>query len=79
MYSFIKEFFKFLSHINKTHKVYYASYTIALIFATTLNMSLTYFYGKLIDSMTAKTSFSRYIWVYGGILFGTFIFFAREA
>jgi hypothetical protein len=38
-------------------------------------MSLTYFYGKLIDSMTAKASFSRFIWVYGGILFGTFIFF----
>jgi ABC-type multidrug transport system fused ATPase/permease subunit len=40
-----------------------------------LNMSLMYFYGKLIDSITAKTSFSRYIWVYGGILFGTFVFF----
>ncbi|MDR1302094.1 MAG: ABC transporter ATP-binding protein/permease [Treponema sp.] len=25
--------------------------------------------------MTAKTSFSRHVWVYGGILFGTFIFF----
>ncbi|MDR0557057.1 MAG: ABC transporter ATP-binding protein/permease [Treponema sp.] len=38
-------------------------------------MSLTYFYGKLIDSVTAQISFSRSVWVYGGILFGTFIFF----